>query len=421
MKICVLSFTGLDTDGRDATRILKEMRSLVLAGHEVKAVGLRLRKDILQKEQYYGVEINRIKPALSFQRKLQREIPNPSLFSKLKWLYTLTIKNTLASGLTLFKVAWRENADVYHCFGIYSLVPGFFLKMLKRKKVIYDAYEVPHQSINTLSSLGSFAKPLSKVVGHIELLLASRMDYILTIPSAGDEYFGRFKRWNRNVEFLRNTPSSDWNSVSAPGLINEYRGQKIMLYMGAFTKAKGIFKILEVFNIVHRDYPTAKLVLAGSFDETKAFDNAKEEAIGYIQSCNLQDCVVVTGHIPWQEIPGYLNVADIAMYINEPNPVQLASQGSSKFFEYLAASLPIIASDFPGIGSIVKKYNCGIVVDPSNKREIADAALRLLNSPDLAHEMGKNAREAFDKEFNWELEEEKLLQVYSGLERKIRK
>jgi len=421
MKICVLSFTGLDTDGRDATRILKEMQSLVIGGHEVKAIGLKLRGDILQKEQYHGAEINRIKPALSFHRKLQQEIQNPSLFRKLRWLYTLTIKNTIASTLALFKAAWKEDVDAYHCFGIYSLVPGFFLKMLKRKKVIYDAYEVPYQSIGAMSSLGLFAKPLGKVVSLIELLMASRMDYILTIPSASDEYFSRFKRWNGNVVFLKNTPPSNWNSVGIPELFDKYRGQKILFYMGAFTKAKGIINMLEVFDIVHRDYPTAKLVLAGSFDETKAIDNAKEEAINYITSHGLQDNVVVTGHIPWQEIPGYLNMADIAMYINQPSPVQLTSQGSSKFFEYLAASLPIIASDFPGIGSIVKKYSCGIVVDPSNERDIADAALRLLNSPELVSEMGKNARKAFEQEFNWGLEEEKLLQVYGGLESKIKK
>ena len=417
MKICVLSFAGLDTDGRDATRILKEMRSLVMAGYKVKAIGLRLREDILQKEQYYGAEINRINPALSFHRKLQWEIPNPRLFSKLKWLYTLTIKNTLASGLALFKAAWKEDADVYHCFGIYSLVPGFFLKMLKRKKVIYDAYEVPHQSISTLSSLGLFAKPLGKVVSLIELLMSSRIDYILTIPSANDEYLNRFKRWNHNVVFLRNSPPLDWYNASNFRLGDEYDGQKVLFYMGAFTRTKGFFKMLEVFNIVNKNFQMVKLVLVGSFDEITAFDNIKEEAINYIQSRNLQDNVVITGYIPWQEIPGYLSIADIAMYINQPNPVQLTSQGSSKFSEYLAASLPIIASDFPGIGSIVKKYGCGIIVDSSNEQEIAIAALRLLNSPDLAREMGKNARKAFEQEFNWGLEEEKLLQVYGELKR----
>jgi glycosyltransferase involved in cell wall biosynthesis len=61
------------------------------------------------------------------------------------------------------------------------------------------------------------------------------------------------------------------------------------------------------------------------------------------------------------------------------------------------------------------------VVDPSNEQEIADVVLRLLNSPDVAIEMGKNARKAFEQEFNWRLEEEKLLQVYGELESKIRK
>jgi len=39
----------------------------------------------------------------------------------------------------------------------------------------------------------------------------------------------------------------------------------------------------------------------------------------------------------------------------------------------------------------------------------------LLNSPELAKKMGDNARKAFEQEFNWGLEEKKLLQVYDEL------
>lgn len=417
MKICILSFTGLNTDGKDATRILKEMRSLTNAGYKVKAIGLRLSKDFPHNEFYYGVEINRIKPMLSFDRKLQRELPKGGFIGNVKRIYTLTIKNTFASGLALFKAAWKENADIYHCFGIYSLVTGFFLKILKRKKVIYDAVEVPHQNIISISSLGFFARPLARTVGFSELLMASGMDHILTVPSAGDKYLKRFRRWNKKVVVLRNAPFLDWNGVSDPGLFDIHGRQKVLLYMGAFTRSKGILKMLEVFNIVRVNFPPVRLVLVGSFDEIKAFDNVREETMNYIQNYNLQDSVVITDHISWQEIPKYLGAADIALHLYQPLSVLIESQGSSSFFEYMAASLPIICSDFPTLEAIIDKYDCGVAVDPTNEHEIANAILKLLTSSELAQKLGRNARRAFEQEFNWGVEEKKLLQVYSELER----
>ena len=420
MKICILSFTGLDTDGRDATRILKEMRSLASAGHKVKAIGLRLREELPQHEFYYGAEIRRIKPALSFDRKLQRKLPKRGLIGSIKRLYTLTIKNALASGLALFKAGWKENADIYHCFGIYCLAPGFFLKIIKRKKAIYDAYEVPHQTVRNISSLGFFAKPLARLVGSLEIFMASRMDCILTLPSVNDVYLNRFEKHSKNVVVLRNVPPREWNGKRDTELRRQHGG-KTLFYMGAFTKAKGILKMLEAFSIVRSDFPGVKLVLAGSFEEVKSFDNVKEQAIGYMQSHNLQDDVIITGHVPWQEMPTYLGTADIALHLYQPLLVFTETQGSSSLFEYMAASLPVVASDFPSIRSIVKKYNCGVAVDPTKKQEIAKAILSLLNNPELTRELGKNARKASEQEFNWGLEEKKLLQAYGELERKLKK
>ena len=410
MRICVVSFTGLDTDGSDATRILKEMESLVKAGHSVTAIGLKLRDELPQNETYCGAKIFRINPSLGFDRKIQRNTKG-SVLGSIGRLYTLTIKNTFATGLPLLKASWKQNADAYHLFGIYSFIPGLFLKLFKRKRVVYDAYEVP-QNIMRISSLGFFAKPLSKLVGGMEILAASVMDGVLTLPSAGDEYRKRFSRWNRNVVILRNVPPANWKAERTSESEAENVDDKTLFYMGAFTKAKGIIKVLEVLNIVLKDSPNAKLLLVGSFDDAKSHDNSKVEAKEYIQHNNLSEHVSITGHIPWQDIPKYLGKANIALHLYQPLPVLIQSQGSSSFVEYMAAGLPIIASDFPGVGAIIKEHNSGITVDPTNEQEIAEAVLKLLNNPQMATELGMNSRRAFEEAFNWGVEEKKLLKMY---------
>jgi glycosyltransferase involved in cell wall biosynthesis len=84
-------------------------------------------------------------------------------------------------------------------------------------------------------------------------------------------------------------------------------------------------------------------------------------------------------------------------------------------FEYMAAGLPVIASNFPLWKEIVTGIGCGVLVDPLKPTEIADAIEYLLTHPAEAEQMGIRGREAVERKFNWECEQHKLLQFYESL------
>ena len=81
-------------------------------------------------------------------------------------------------------------------------------------------------------------------------------------------------------------------------------------------------------------------------------------------------------------------------------------------FEYMAAGLPFVASDFSLWDEIIQKYHCGLCVPVDDQRKIQSAITYLLSHKNEAQEMGRNGREAVEKEFNWNIEREKLLQLY---------
>ena len=87
----------------------------------------------------------------------------------------------------------------------------------------------------------------------------------------------------------------------------------------------------------------------------------------------------------------------------------------TKLFEYMGAGLPVIASDFPLWRGIVDGQQCGILVDPTSRVEIAKAVDWMYENPEDARKMGENGRRAIRDHLNWESESTKLRQVYAGI------
>ena len=92
---------------------------------------------------------------------------------------------------------------------------------------------------------------------------------------------------------------------------------------------------------------------------------------------------------------------------------KVGSLGSTKFFEYMKVGLPIICSDFDLWSEIIKKYNCGICVQPNNIEQIESAIRFILEDKEKAYEMGQNGKNAILTEFNWSAQERIYLKVFS--------
>ena len=87
----------------------------------------------------------------------------------------------------------------------------------------------------------------------------------------------------------------------------------------------------------------------------------------------------------------------------------------NKMFEYMSASLPLIASDFPLWRRTIEGNQCGLCVDPSSPEEIAHAIKILLSNETLYREKGIAGRKAIMSSFNWRNESEKLLNLYERI------
>jgi glycosyltransferase involved in cell wall biosynthesis len=291
----------------------------------------------------------------------------------------------------VFEKALEINAEIYH-FHDPELIPiGIKLKKLG-KKVIYDVHEDVPRDILSKSYLNKFSKLLlSKIIENYENYAAKKFDYIIT---ATPYIRNRFKKLNPNTIDINNFPLL--NEFYSTDLKNNK--ENAVCYIGSITKIRGIIELIKSL-----EYVDTTLYLAGEF-ESEDLKKEVMQLIGWKK-------VKYYGYARREKVKEILTSvnAGIVTFLPEPNHINAMP---NKLFEYMSASLPVIASNFPLWKEIVEKNNCGICVDPTKPEEIAKAVEYLMAHPDEAREMGKNGRKAVLEKYNWEKESEKLLEVY---------
>ena len=80
----------------------------------------------------------------------------------------------------------------------------------------------------------------------------------------------------------------------------------------------------------------------------------------------------------------------------------------------MASSTPIIYNNLPNYRRVLSTHNVGLCVDTSDIETFANALEALAHDPKRRIAMGYRGRELFLKQFNWQHQENLLLNLYNG-------
>ena len=231
---------------------------------------------------------------------------------------------------------------------------------------------------------------LAKISNDIESSILSKGDVKIIIELDSFEYNEIIKNfaavYHSNDKFNIEISNEKTHDICYVGLISKIRGIEEMIRMLKFTKAK--------------------MTLIGEFQ-------SKEEET-FIKNLPTWKKVNFLGKKNSQEVAKILSQSKMGIVIFHPEPNHINAQ-PNKIFEYMAASLPIVTSDFPLWKSIVTKHNTGICVNPLAPKEIASAVNVLLKNKEQSIQMGKNGQKAVQEVFNWKQENEKLINLYQQI------
>ena len=154
---------------------------------------------------------------------------------------------------------------------------------------------------------------------------------------------------------------------------------------------------------------TFKFHLVGKF-ESQRYEN-------YIRNKKESKHIKFYNWVDRNEMLEILNQSMVGIVTYLPFPNHINAQ-PNKLFEYMSAGIPVIASDFPLWRQIIENEKCGLLVDPRNPQQIAEALDWIFDNPKEAKIMGDNGKKAVKDKYNWDLESSKLLGSYLSLLKK---
>ncbi|MBL0343206.1 MAG: glycosyltransferase family 4 protein [Bacteroidetes bacterium] len=365
MSVKVCHFTSIHSSG-DTRIFVKECSSLVKAGYEVYLIAVNAKEEVVN-----GVHVINVDAAV--KGRLHR-----------MWV----------TGKLVYEKALSIDAHIYH-FHDPELIP-FALRLIKKgKKVIYDVHEdIPRQILAKYYIPKPFRKLISLITEAVEDWVAGKFSWIITAtPFIRD----RFLKFTPRVTEVCNFPLiSEWNGALA------YHDKPLHLcYIGSITTARGIVEMVKAM-----DGLPYQLHLCGSFSPPAL----REEVIilpGWKQ-------VVEHGYSSRAHVMTVLNNSRAGLVTLHPI-INYVDAYPVKMFEYMIAGIPVISSDIPLWKGIVDATNCGVCVNPLHPPAIRNAIIEIMENEKLSQQMGLNGRNAVSEKYNWQIEETKLLSIYSEL------
>lgn len=293
--------------------------------------------------------------------------------------------------------------DIIHFHDI-DLLP-VMIPLAAVRPVIYDVHENYADEMLVRTWIpGWLRRTLYHVVRGMHSLASRTIGNIVCVVPDQTEEFRTAKR----VVLIENFASCD----RAHEWRNDYLQRQPAVISTAWQyPANGTWVLLDIAERLQKSAPGVPIIVVDQFVErfrTQVLRSMEERDIRNIR---------FVPRIEAHRVMEYLNQATIGL--SSPlNLIKNVKALPTKLFEYMAAGIPCVASNFPHVASVIKSTGCGILVPPENVEIFVESIVRLLNDPAEAYQMGIAGRAAFLERYNWESHAPKLQLLYEELSRK---
>ncbi len=306
-------------------------------------------------------------------------------------------------GLALQLLMWRT--DVVHFQWLDRRRDLFLLRLLRRLglPLVYTAHNVlPHDGVGQVDpgELERTYRDVDRIIVHAEV---SRRElhslFGVDLPKIEVIAHGSYN-------FL--LPEEATGRDEARSRVGFPASGPIILFFGLIRRYKGLEFLIEAFGDVERKFPNARLAIVGHILNSDRDDHVYYSRL-LAEAARRESILCVPEYVAVDRVGLYFLAADVVVL-----PYTKTYQ-SGVLMLALAAGRPVVVTDTGGLRETVEDGRTGFVVPPRDAGALAEAIGRILDQPEMAARMGREASEYARKNLSWETIADRTLGLYRRL------
>lgn len=365
-RVIVSVINDLVTD----QRVNKSCLTLQKAGYEVLLVGRKQRKSPPMDERPYA----------SHRMKL--------LFEKGPCFYA-------EYNIRLFFFLLFHRANILLSNDLDTVLPNFFVSRMKGIKMIYDSHEYFTETPELIHR-----PKVQRVWKRIEEFAIPKLDEMITVCDSIADLF--HEKYGVKVHVIRNIPpqkalppKGDKAELGLP--LDKHllvlQGSGINIQRGA----EELVQAMQYLDDCH-------LMIIGGGDVLPIL---KQMVI----DLNIADRVRFLPRMSYANMMAYTQNAELGFCLDKDTNLSYRFSLPNKLFDFIQASVPIVASHLTEIEKIIRRYDIGSFIENHDPKTIAASIQDALSDAERYGKWKQNLTVAA-QDLRWENEEKALLAIY---------
>lgn len=354
-------------------RVEKEALTLSEAGYSVTLLGWDRTAKLPAYDSVVGLPCHRLPIKAEYARGIH------NLPDLLRW----------QMGLLKWLIRQHKEYDIIHACDFDTVLPALLCKAMYGKKVVYDIFDF---YADHLRSTPAYIK---KTIQAADLYAINRVDALILADESRKEQIGGVLPANNTV--IYNSPPDrtnfDATRPTSTGLN--------LVYVGLLQVERGLLQLMDV--LAH--HPDWSLDLAGF--------GGDQETI--LSKATTMPNVNWHGRISYDLAIQLSQAADVLFATYDPAIPNHRYASPNKVFEAMMLGKPIIVAQNTNMDRMITASNCGLVVTYGDVPSLEAALNQLASDNNLRLQMGHNARKAYETTYDWEIMQNRLLNLYEAL------
>ena len=369
--------------GSWGTRVYEFAKQWVEQGHEVTVVSSVYSKSDLNaskliEDQYFeGIHVKVINVTIDNKQSFLRRVWSFVKYSLISSYYAITLK-----------------ADVVIASSgpITVGIPGLLARYIRRRKLVFETRDLWPEGAIELGIINNSL--LKKIAYWFEKVCYKASSFIVTLsPGMSDNIRKRFGYAHvddvtnaANIE-LFSTPKIFPESGLLPKTYAIYTGN-----IGMVNNSYWLYNAAKELKAMGRE--DIKVLLIGEGQQREELEElAKKEGVNNF---------IRMGLMPKSDLVAYVQNAFVSLVPLKGSPV-LDTSSPNKFFESLAAGVPLIQNTNGWMKDFLNEHKVGYTLDPDDPKQLAEHLIKMKDNHILSEEMGQKglevAKSFFDKDY----------------------